>query len=106
MRRLNIFTIICLLLIGCTTAELDELHGVGIDESLPETVYAAIDGDITRIELNEELQTVWSAGDEVSVFYRSNANNRYAYTGTSGERSGDLTRKTNYSGSQTTTEIV
>ena len=106
MRKLYIFIAAYLLCIGCTTAELDELHGVDIDESLPETVYAAIDGDITRIELNEELQTVWSAGDEVSVFYRSNANNRYAYTGTSGERCGDLTRKTNYSGSQTTTEIV
>ena len=106
MRLLNIFAIASLLLFSCTTAEIDEIHGVGLDDTMPETIYAAIDSDITRIELNEELQTVWSAGDEVSVFYRSNANNRYAYTGTSGERNGTLTRKTNTSGSQTIADIV
>lgn len=42
----------CLMLLGCTTTEFDELHGTGVDESLPETIYAAIDSDITRIELN------------------------------------------------------
>ena len=106
MRILNIFALACLLLFSCTTAEIDEIHGVGIDNTLPETIYAAMEGDdITRIELNEVLQTVWSEGDEVSVFYRSSANNRYAYTGATGQRNGTLTRKTNTSG-QTIADIV
>ena len=106
MRRLNILVAVCLLFFSCTNAEIEESYGVALDVTMPETIYAAIDGDNSRIELNEQLQTVWSAGDEVSVFYRSNANNRYAYTGASGEKSGELLRKTNTSGSQTIADIV
>ena len=39
---------------------------------------ALLEGDDTRIQLNAATKSVWTEGDEVSVFYRSDANQRWS----------------------------
>lgn len=105
MRKLNIYTTLCLLLFSCTNANIDE-HTTNLINGIPDKVIASLDEEDTRIELNDNFETVWSKGDAVSVFYKSDANNRYSYTGESGEKSGELTRNTALTGSQTIDNIV
>ena len=94
MKRFYLYAIACLLLIGCTDAELKELRGINYLNGIPECVKASFDSEQSRIELNDALQTVWTKGDAVSVFYNSDANNRFLYVGQTGEQSGHLERDT------------
>ena len=94
MKRFYLYAIACLLLIGCTDAELKELRGINYLNGIPECVEASFDSEQSRIELNDALQTVWTKGDAVSVFYNSDANNRFLYVGQTGEQSGHLERDT------------
>ena len=66
-----------------------------IDDA-PEVITIDFEGD-TRIQLNELQKTVWNKGDLVSVFYHSDANQKWQYQGTDGGRSGDLKRIANAS---------
>lgn len=88
----------CMLLIACTNADVEEFRGTGFENGIPHHVVASLDSNDTRIELNDELQTVWTSGDKVSVFYKSTANNLFTYTGATGETSGTLVRNTSNSG--------
>ena len=45
----------------------------------------------SRIALNESIQTVWEAGDIVSVFYNSTTKSQWAFQGESGDTSGIIT---------------
>ncbi len=58
----------------------------------PETITVSFDDEDSRIELNESLKTVWTAGDQVSVFYKSDANDCFQFDGKTGDRSGTLSR--------------
>ena len=73
---------------------------------VPETITVGFEGDQTRIQLNEEQKTVWTKGDLTSVFYRSDANQKWQYQGETGERIGDLKRVENAMGTTTTTKTV
>ena len=74
--------------VACTQNEVEELSANRAD--VPETLTVGFEGGDTRIELNEALKTVWTEGDEVSVFYQSYDNTRWAFQGTTGDRSGEL----------------
>ena len=63
-----------------------------IADDAPETLTMGFEGDDTRIQLNEAQKTVWTKGDQVSVFYRSNANQKWQYQGETGERTAVLKR--------------
>lgn len=63
-----------------------------IADGAPETLIVDFEGDDTRIQLNEAQKTVWTKDDQVSVFYRSNANQLWKYTGETGERTAVLKR--------------
>ena len=76
--------------VACTQNEVEELSANR--EALPETLTVGFEGDDTRVELNEALKTVWTEGDEVSVFYRSYENMKWAFQGATGDRSGELKR--------------
>ncbi len=86
--------ILALCAASCTTNELDgKIEGNNtLPNELPNELYVTIDngeGD-TRIQLNEECKTVWTEDDMVSVFYRSDANNKFLFMGDTGDRSGAL----------------
>ena len=98
MKPLRYIAALCTLLIGCTHAEIEELSNTTSENGIPSHLYATLDSDTTRIELNNELNTVWSAGDAVSLFYRTTANNRFTFIGATGDKSGTLERETAYTG--------
>ena len=74
---------------ACEQALVEEQSAICPD--VPETITAGFEGDDTRIQLNDAQKTVWTKGDLVSVFYRSNANQQWKYNGETGVRTADLT---------------
>lgn len=62
--------------------------------------------DETKIQLNDAMQTVWNADDRVSVFYYADANDRWRFTGNTGDKSGDLVREMQNSATATIDKAV
>ena len=105
MRKLFILFAALFAFAACTQNEVEELSANRAD--VPETLTVGFEGGDTRIELNEALKTVWTEYDEVSVFYRSDINQRWQYQGETGERVGDLRCVDAGSGTPTkTTKVV
>ena len=88
MKQLFTFVLAAMAFVACTQNDVEELSANRAD--VPETLTVGFEGGDTRIELNEALKTVWTEGDEVSVFYQSYDNTRWAFQGTTGDRSGEL----------------
>ena len=90
MKRFLIFALAALAFAACTQTaveiEVMERHDT------PDIITVGFEGDDTRIQLNEAQKTVWTKGDLVSVFYRSNANQRWEYRGETGARTATLKR--------------
>ena len=78
---------------ACSKDAISEQQGIQpiVDEA-PTTLTVGFEDDETRIQLNEAQKTVWTNGDLVSVFYRSNANQQWQYTGETGARTAELKR--------------
>ena len=104
MKKLLTFLLAAMAFAACTQNDVEEL--TANREALPETLTVGFEGGDTRVELNEALKTVWSKGDEVSVFYRSYENLRYAYNGETGERMGELTHVSGNRGEQSMDDII
>lgn len=87
MKKSVFFTIFAMLFAACTSdvAELYTTQQNGV-------IYTSFEED-TRILLNENLKTVWTAGDEVSVFYYSYINECWRFVGSSGDTSGRIERQ-------------
>ena len=100
MRRFSfIVTILLLTLVSCAESGIKEYRNNY--QVVPERLTATFEGvESTRIEL-QELYSVWSAGDEVSVFYHSYENMRWAFQGETGDRSGELKLVSGEVGEQT-----
>ena len=90
MKRLLTFVLAAIAFAACTQNEVEELTANRAD--VPETLTVGFEGGDTRIELNEALKTVWTEGDEVSVYFYSDANQKWQYQGETGERLGMLRR--------------
>ncbi|MBR2976348.1 MAG: hypothetical protein IKC57_05885, partial [Alistipes sp.] len=104
MNKLLTFVLAAIAFVACTQNEVEELSANRAD--VPETLTVGFEGGDTRIELNNALKSVWSKGDEVSVFYRSYENLRYAYNGETGERMGELTHVSGNRGEQSMDNII
>ena len=93
MRRSLLFALAVIMIAACSKITIDEPQGNNaiIDET-PETLVVGFEDDDTRIQLNEDMKSVWTKGDLVSVFYRSDANQQWQYTGETGERVAELSR--------------
>ncbi len=89
---------------ACTQNDVEELAANRAD--VPETLTVGFEGDDTRIQLNEARKTVWNAGDEVSVFYKSYDNLKYQFEGNTGDRSGMLSQVGGDFTGQTMDEII
>ena len=88
MKKLGLFALIAVLFTACSqdnttdNALQPELLHVGFEEG-------------TRVQLNDQHQTVWNTGDMVSVFYKSDANSCYSYTGDDKARTGVISKVDN-----------
>lgn len=108
MKRLLFFTVAAILLSACLKNTVDQEHGVHfvVDES-PETLTIGFEDNVeTRIQLDRSQKTVWTNGDLVSVFYRSDANQKWQYTGETGARVANLTRVDQGVASETMKRVV
>ena len=92
MKRLLLFAVVATLFAACTQDAINEQQNMQtiLDEA-PETLVVGFEeSDETRIQLNEAQKSVWNSGDEVSVFYKSDANQKYEYRGETGARTAEL----------------
>ncbi len=92
MKRLLLFAVVATLFVACTQDIVVDVTNPTIADNTPETLVVGFEGDDTRIQLNDAQKTVWTKGDLVSVFYRSDANQKWHYQGETGERVAELTR--------------
>ena len=91
MKKILFFVLTVLTFAACEQALVEEQPVIYPDN--PESITVGFEGDDdTRIQLNEAQKTVWTKGDLVSVFYRSNANQQWKYDGETGARTAELKR--------------
>ena len=86
MKRL--FSILAVAVIAFAACTTDVTKDVTVE--VPQTLTVSFEED-TRIQLMNG-KTVWTTGDLVSVFYRSDANQQWKCQGVTGDRSGNLRR--------------
>ena len=91
MKKFLLFAVVAILFAACTQDVAVEILSPNIADDAPDTLTVGFEGDDTRIQLNENVKTVWTNGDQVSVFYRSDANQKWQYTGETGARTAELT---------------
>ena len=89
---------------ACTQEAIDEQTAIRVDA--PETIRVGFEDSETRIQLNSAQKTVWTKEDLVSVFYRSDANQKWQYQGETGERVGNLKRVEDATATTQTTKTV
>ena len=87
MKRFSIFVLAAIFFVACATDQTTDVQPI----DAPETLTVSFEED-TRIQLNENQKTVWTEGDLVSVFYRSNANQKWQFQGKTGDTNGTLKR--------------
>ena len=104
MRKLLLFACALFGFMACTQNPIEEQSAIRTDA--PETIRVGFEDDETRIQLNSAQKTVWTKGDLVSVFYRSDANQKWQYQGETGERVGDLKRVDAGTATESTKRVV
>ena len=102
MKKLYLFALVATIFTSCIN---DTTQEVAIEVDTPETLTVSFEDD-TRIRLDNEQKTVWTKDDLVSVFYRSNANQKWQFQGETGDRIGTLKRVANAEATQEISDVV
>ena len=89
MKKLLLFVLAATALAACSTDTTQDLAPE--IPTAPDELQVSFDEEDTRIQLQNGT-TVWTAGDLVSVFYRSNAHDKYEFQGETGDTDGILKR--------------
>ena len=93
------FALAAVLFAACAT---DVTEDVAI--GTPETIEVSFEED-SRIQL-QNGKTVWTKGDFVSVFYKSDANQKWQFQGNTGDRTGTIKRVSAGSATRTMDKVV
>ena len=104
MRKFYIFALVATMFAACATDGMNESSAI-IGDLAPETLTVSFEGEESRIQL-QEGKTVWNEGDLVSVFYRSNANQKWQFQGVTGDRTGNLKRVEMGTATETMNRVV
>lgn len=102
MKKVLVWCLFATFCVACTedVASLNELDKAG-----GELIYATIEEDDTRVQLNDKVQTVWTAGDRIIRYGSDNAGNPtmdlWQFNGKTGDRSGSFSYLGSYSGIDT-----
>ena len=91
MKRFLLFAVVVVLFTACTQEIMVDVTNPTIADDASETLVVGFEGDDTRIQL-QGGKTVWTQGDQVSVFYKSDANQKWQYNGETGSRTAELKR--------------
>ena len=94
------------ILTACSQSEIEEVSNDRLQSIDKLTVsFEGCDND-TRIQLNEEVMTVWNKDDLVSVFFQSATNEKWQYQGEDGTTRGDIAETMDYQHEITADPIV
>ena len=104
MKRFLLFVFAIVAFAACEQAPIEEQSAV--NQETPDTITVGFEGDDTRVQLNKAQKTVWNNGDEVSVFYRSNGNQKWQYKGEDGVRQANLSRVQDATGDTAITKTI
>jgi hypothetical protein len=104
MKKLYILSLVATMFAACATNGVNESSETIVDLA-PETLTVSFEDKDSRIQL-QEGKTVWTAGDLVSVFYLSNANQKWQFQGETGERTAQLKRVDAGSATANTSRVV
>ncbi|MBR5205546.1 MAG: leucine-rich repeat domain-containing protein, partial [Alistipes sp.] len=88
MKKFFLFTLAALAFVACTHNDVEELATNRAD--VPDTLTIGFESDDTRIQLNEAQKTVWNENDNITVFYHSDANQKWQFQGETGDRQGEF----------------
>ena len=99
MKKFYLLALVAAMFAACAT---DVTEDVAIEA--PETLKVSFE-ESSRIQLDDN-KTVWTKGDLVSVFYRSDANQQWKFQGNTGDRSGTIKRVSTPEYSHTTSKMV
>ena len=86
MKKILFFVAVATMFAACTKDATKDLAPA----KPTDTFYVSIGEEDSRVQLNEQMQTVWTEGDRVSVFNKTTGNRRYKFTGKTGDRTGEL----------------
>lgn len=90
MKKMNILLLLALVMLAACSKD-----NTAIDQPVKLAegkIYATIENDEdSRIQLNDQMQTVWTEGDKIVVFGPTSYA-RYAYDGKTGDRAGSFTK--------------
>ena len=95
--------LICALALLTAACSTDMTEDVAV--TLPKRLIASFEKD-SRIQLNEEGKTVWTANDLVSVFYKTDANQQWKFEGQTGARSAELVNVTEPEATKSLAKVV
>ena len=87
MKKMMFFAVVATMFAACSK---DATNNAGIDLSKDKLYVSISSDDASRIQLDEECQTVWNADDQVSVFNKTTDNRCYKFTGQTGDKTGEL----------------
>ncbi len=90
MKRVFLFALAATVFAACSTDTTQDLAPE--IPTAPDELQVSFDEEDTRIQLGENGAPVWTEGDLVSVFYKSDGNDCYKFTGNTGDREGTLKR--------------
>ena len=102
----QLFMLLCAVMAfaACEQAPIEEQSAIRYEA--PDTITVGFEGDDTRIQLNAAQKTVWTKGDQVSVFYKSYDNLKFEFEGNTGDRDGTLKRVGGQHNGQTMDDVV
>ena len=88
MKKGLLFLFVAVFAASCADNRINEITNNNCEA---DQIYASIDDfdEETRVELNDNKQTVWTAGDEIITFY-SDAIKLYKFNGNTGDRAGSF----------------
>lgn len=108
MKRFLLFAALLTFFSSCVEEIANDQHNAQqIADSAPEVLTVGFEDEAeTRIQLDQSHRTVWTNGDQVSVFYRSDANQKWQYKGETGARVANLTRIDEGTATETMKRVV
>ncbi|MBQ5752683.1 MAG: hypothetical protein IIV91_00540, partial [Alistipes sp.] len=104
MKRFLLFALVATLFAACSTDPTQDLAPE--IPTAPDELQVSFDEEDTRIQLGENGCPVWNENDLVSVFYRSNSNDKYQFAGKTGDHDGSIKLVEQGTATQATTKIV
>ena len=102
MKKFLLFAAVATMFAACTKDATKDLAPA----KPTDTFYVSIGEEDSRVQLNEQMQTVWTEGDRVSVFNKTTGNRRYRFTGKTGDRTGELSYMNGGTTGSTISQVV